>query len=221
VQTQDHEQHENVAAPAASDEETQFLNWHKSLPYGHIEDNILTFPNMRLGVPYTVTVTIHGDKAPPSTPAPGAMQTRLQVSPKMEVDLTSGGSPGDFTIIDADSPENPRLIAPDGATVWRWTVTPRALGQLKLDVAAFVLYGDSEQNRASYETYDRSISVKSVTPWVYFVDGVEYVLENPGASLKYMLPGGGGAAILAGLIAWWRKRKSGGAAKTKGKEKTE
>jgi hypothetical protein len=139
----------------------------------------------------------------------------------MDVELTSAGSPDDFTIVPVDAAQNPRLIVSNASTTWSWSVTPKNLGQLKLDVAAYVLYGDKQENRVSYETYNRSVTVKSVTLWGYLKDGLEYVLENPGASLKYMLPGGGGAAIIALIIAWWRKRKSSAKGDSKTAEKAE
>jgi hypothetical protein len=196
--------------PALSSADAAYLQWHQSLPYGHIQDNIGTFSNMRLGVPYTVTVTIAGEKAAPLPTAPGTTQSALQVSDKMRVLLTNGvGQANGFTIVDADPVENPKPLAPDGTTQWNWTVTPNRLGNLQLHVEAFVLKDDSDPIGYSYESYDRNVDVKSVTLWGYLTNGLIYVLQHPAATIKYWLPGGGGAAILAGLFAWWKKRKSG------------
>jgi len=196
--------------PTPSDADAAYLQWHHDLPYGHIQDNIGTFPAMRLGVPYTVTVTIAGEKAAPLPTAPGTPQSALQVSDKMRVLLTNGiGQANGFTIVDADPVENPKPLAPDGTTQWNWTVTPNRLGDLQLHVAAFVLKDDSDPVGYSYESYDRNVDVKSVTLWGYLTNGLIYVLENPAATIKYWLPGGGGAAILAALFAWWKKRKAG------------
>jgi hypothetical protein len=200
------------AKPATHGDE-DIVGWVNGLPYGHITDNIASFPSMRLGVPYTVTVTIGGSDVAIAASAGSTAPAPLKVSKHMDVELTSAGSPDDFTIVPVDPAQNPRLIVSNASTTWSWTVTPKNLGSLKLDVAAYVLYGDKQENRVSYETYNRSVTVKSVTLWGYLKDGLEFVLQNPGASLKYMLPGGGGAAIIALIIAWWRKRKNSGTAK--------
>jgi hypothetical protein len=200
----------NAQAASPSDADAAFLKWHQSLPFGQIQDNIGTFPAMRLGVPYTVTVTIAGEKAAPLPTAPGTSQSALQVSSKMRVLLTNGvGQANGFTIVDADPVENPKPLAPDGTTQWNWTVTPNRLGNLQLHIAAFVLKDDTDPIGYSYESYDRNVDVKSVTLWGYLTNGLLYVLQHPAATLKYWLPGGGGAAILAGLLAWWKKRKAG------------
>jgi hypothetical protein len=203
----------HAEAAQASHGDTDIVNWVNDLPYGHITDNIASFPSMRLGVPYTVTVTIGGSDVAMAAPAGGTAPAPLKVSKHMDVELTSAGSPDDFTIVPVDPAQNPRLIVSNASTTWSWSVTPKNLGSLKLDIAAYVLYGDKQENRVSYETYNRSVTVKSVTLLGYLKDGLEYVLQNPGASMKYMLPGGGGAAIIALIIAWWRKRKSSGVEK--------
>jgi hypothetical protein len=198
-------------APSRSDSDDDFLKWHKGLPLGQIQDNIDTYPAMRLGVPYTVTVTIAGEKAAPLSASSASTPSALQVSPSMRVLLTNGSGQADgFTIADADDPkENPKPLAPDGTTQWNWTVTPNRLGNLQLHIAAFVLKDDSDPIGYSYESYNRTVDVKSVTLWGYLTNGLVYLLENPGATIKYWLPGGGGAAILAALFTWWKKRKAG------------
>ena len=40
----------------------------------------------------------------------------------------------------------------------------------------------------------------------------EWIQENPGKTLAYLLPGGAGAALIGKLVDLWRKRKKKGAA---------
>lgn len=199
---------EDEASRAVADENKKFEDWHKHLPYGLSEHHVE--PLMRLGQPSTVTFTIHGPNAPAFTPEEGTAPDKLQVSPKMSVFLTQPANPGAFAIVDGDSSQNPKRVAPDGVTTWTWFVTPQRLGTLKLHVEAFVLYGNSSDDRASYSSYNDTIKVQSVTLWGYLGSGITWVLQNPGESLKYVLPGGGGAVILGAVIQWVRKRRKKG-----------
>ena len=186
-------------------ENEAFEAWHKALPDGlsvhHVD------PIMRLGKESTVTFTIHGPSAPVFTPAPGTTSDRLQVSPMMSVLLTAPNNPDGFKIVDGASPQNPKRVAPDGATTWTWTVTPQQLGKLKLHIEAYVLRRDRESDNASYKSYDDTIEVHSITLWGYLVMGVTWVLNHPAESLKWILPGGAGAAMIGKFIHWLLTRK--------------
>ena len=188
----------------ASDDKA-FEDWHKSLPEGLSEHHV--DPLMRLGKDSAVTFTIHGHDAPVFTPQPGSTPEKLQVSPMMSVYLTQPDNPDGFKIVDSDTPQNPKRVAPDGTTTWTWIVTPQQLGPLKLHIAAYVLRGDNESDRASYKSYDDTIQVKTVTLWGYLTTGLIWILNNPAASLKWILPGGAGAAMIGKLIHWLVTRK--------------
>jgi len=194
-----------VPKDSVAAENKAFEDWHNSLPQGLSEQH--ADPVMRLGKESAVTFTIHGPNAPGFTPAAGTTPGKLQVSPMMAVYLTQPDNPDGFKIVDSDSPENPKRVAPDGTTTWTWIVTPLRLGPLKLHMAAYVLRGDSESDEASYKSYDDPIDVKSVTFWGYLTTGFVWVLNNPGASLKWILPGGAGAALIGKLIHWLVTRK--------------
>jgi hypothetical protein len=185
-------------------------DWHKALPYGLADHHV--DPVMRLGQKSPVTFTIHGPQAPAFTPDDGSTPAKLQVSPMMYVTLTEADDQNGFTIADADSPENPRRVAPDGATTWTWNVTPQELGDLKLRIDAYVLPDNTVENRVSYQSYEDTIDVHSVTLWGYLTMGMVWVLNNPGASLKWILPGGAGAALIAKGIQWLMARRKKAAA---------
>jgi len=190
-------------------ENKAFLDWHKSLPEGLSEHHV--DPLMRLGSDSAVTFTIHGPNAAPTKPADGAVPEKLQVSPHMAVYLTQPNNPDGFKIVEVDTPQNPKRVAPDGTTVWTWIVTPQKLGPLKLHFAAYVLRDETGTDKVSYESYDASIDVKSVTLWGYLTSGLLWVLQNPLDSLKWILPGGAGAAMIGKLIHWLlskRKKKT-------------
>jgi hypothetical protein len=195
--------------PVAAENEA-FQDWHNSLPEGLSDHHV--DPVMRLGKESSVTFTIHGPNAPAFTPAPGSMPDKLQVSPMMSVSLTQPDNPDGFKIVESDSPENPKRVAPDGTTTWTWTVTPLRLGPLNLHIAAYVLRGESGSDKASYKSYDDTIKVHSVTPWGYLMMGLVWFLNNPAASLKWILPGGAGAAMIGKLIHWALARRKKGEA---------
>jgi len=185
-------------------DDDSFDAWLKGLPFGEIKHHVIG--TMLLGRPTSVTVTIAGQTAAPMAPDSDNTPEKLQVSPYMWVLVTQPDNPDGFKIVDGDDPENPRKITSNGQTTWTWTVTPQRLGDLKLHIEAFVLMGKDLDTRVSYNAYDKPVHVRSVTLWGYVVSGWTWVLENPVASLKYLLPGGGGAAIIAVVIKWLRGR---------------
>jgi hypothetical protein len=186
-------------------EDQAFVDWHKSLPLGLSEHHV--DPLMRLGQDSTVTFTIHGPNAPAATPAPADAPQKIQVSPMMSVYLTAPDNPDGFKIANGDSGENPRRVPPDGTATWTWIVTPQTLGPLKLHIDAFVVKDDKGSDEASYQSYDDTIDVKAVTVWGYLTTGFIWILNNPGASLVWILPGGAGAALIGKLIHWLVTRK--------------
>ena len=191
---------DGVAAEMKAEED-----WHKSLPYGLADHHV--DPVMRLGQDSPVTFTIRGPDAPAAALAPGDKGGKLQVSPMMAAYLTQTDNPDGFKIVEQDSPQNPKPIAPDGATTWTWIVTPQKLGPLKLHVEAFVLKDDKSSDSFSYQSYDDTVDVHAVTLWGYLMSGLIWVLNNPAASLKWILPGGAGAAMIGKLIHWLVTRK--------------
>jgi hypothetical protein len=186
--------------------------WMDQLPKGALTHHV--DPTMRLTQPSTVTVTIFGNEAAKTAEAQGGQA--LQVSPMMEVTLTQPDNPGAFTIVDGDSKQNPRRVVSGAKTTWTWQVTPLRLGELHLKIDAYVLYQGNEDNRVELQSFSDDVKVQSMTAGGYLQQGWTWMLENPAAVFRYLLPGGGGAALLATIFAWWRKRKkpeAGGADK--------
>jgi hypothetical protein len=180
--------------------------WFSQLPSGSIRYDVP--PQMTIGVPSTVTVTIDGYKAPAQQPnSDGSAPSTLKVADWMRVEISQPGNPDEFTIT-GDPGQNPQFVPIDSGATWEWTVTPNHLGtQKKLQFQAFVLYRDDK----SKVQRELPSTQKTVTVQAEGVKGIVHQEEDnfwlkPDNWFKYMLPGGAGFGALVALFGWWQKR---------------
>jgi hypothetical protein len=155
----------------------------------------------------TVSVTIHGYQAPPTSALPDATGSgTLKVSDRMKVRLLCLENPDEFAIVDEDGAGDTRFVPTGGTTTWRWLVTPKypAKGQ-KLTIQAWTLYpGQDDKYAEELPVYIATLDVDAS-----LVKNAERGFwSDPGNWVKYMLPGGAGFIFLAGIVAWLMKRFS-------------
>jgi hypothetical protein len=205
--------HRDVRARAEDELGESEAQWFNQLKTGAILYDVP--PQMTLGQPSAVSVTITGYQAPaPQAASPGAEVAPLKVSNFMRVILSQDDNPDEFTVAHGQNPDE-QFVPINGSATWSWTVTPKHIGKnLKLKLQAFVIYSDPGKGiQQSFPAASKQVTV--VTEGLHGIadNARDSFWSDPSVWIKYMLPGGAGFAALAAVIGWWVKRKKPDAAK--------
>jgi hypothetical protein len=159
---------------------------------------------MKLHDTAVVKVVVHGIADTAAKSMAGATTGTLKVSPRMQVQLSAEDNPDEFEI-DPKVGEI-QFVPIDGSATWMWRVTPKQPAQNQtLTIRALLVYPDKgEQIEQEITSYTAQISVSVPGFWAS-LQGAFW--NDPGAAMKYVLPGGAGFTAIAGLVVWlWKRR---------------
>ncbi|MBN9615825.1 MAG: hypothetical protein BGO25_12660 [Acidobacteriales bacterium 59-55] len=187
----------------------QVQQWKNQLRNGKID--YLIPSQMKLHDTAVVKVVVHGIADTAAKSMAGATTGTLKVSPRMQVQLSAEDNPDEFEI-DPKVGEI-QFVPIDGSATWMWQVTPKQPAQNQtLTIRALLVYPDKgEQIEQEITSYTAKISVSVPGFWASLQ---EAFWNDPGAAMKYVLPGGAGFTAIAGLVVWLWKRRHPAEAKT-------
>jgi hypothetical protein len=187
----------------------QVQQWKNQLKSGKIDYRIPS--QMKLHETAVVKVIVHGFADTAAKSMAGATTGTLKVSPRMQVQLSAEDNPDEFEI--EPKVGEIQFVPIDGSATWMWKVTPKQPAENQtLTIRALLVYPDKgEQIEQEITSYTAQISVSVPGFWASLT---EAFWNDPGAAMKYVLPGGAGFTAIAGLVVWLWKRRHPAEAKT-------